>query len=139
MDLELIIEKGSLARAFCEGLPPLLRSDHHLLELVDGLRERVVRHCLNVHKLSFSISLLLLLLLLLLRLLLLQLQVSIEAAMYVVNQIWQKNEFRTTDFSEALRLKSVAEVSQKGAILLQNVSLSAGSRKPVLRTAMNQP
>ena len=50
MDLELITEKGSLARALCEGLPPLLHRDHQLLELVDGLRERVVRHCLNVHK-----------------------------------------------------------------------------------------
>ena len=28
MDLELLIEKGSLARALCEGLPSLLQRDH---------------------------------------------------------------------------------------------------------------
>ena len=56
MDLELIIETGSVARAICEGLPPLLHR-HHLLELVDGPRERFFRHGLNAHKLTFSISL----------------------------------------------------------------------------------
>ena len=51
--------------------------------------------------------------------------------MKMFKQIWQKSEFRRTDFPKPFALMSMAWLSQKGAIVLQNVILSASSRKPV--------
>ena len=83
--LELVIEKGSRARALCEGLPPLL----------DGLRQRAVR-LWSQRPQTFLL------------LLLLRVQVAKAADMKIFDQIWQKNEFRITDFSETVALISMA-------------------------------
>ena len=120
-----ILQKSSLARALCEGLP--LQLDDQLLGLVDGLRERVL-HGLNVHKHSFSISLLL------------RLQIAKAADTKIFNHIWQKSEFRKTDLSETLRLHIVGvDVCDKHDRAAQRASLRQLSQaRGWAQSAVNQ-
>ena len=71
------------------GLDLHLIIDHYLLELVDGLRDRVDRRGLNVRKFSVSISLLF--------------GSTCRRTRRYSSNSGRKMKFRVTDFSETLR------------------------------------